>query len=170
MNRKVPRKYQIYPIYSTPIQQNIYTMLHAVCSPKSSQFQQIHTLYFPWHCTVHFTCSEMNLFTSFHVKVYAVASNVWFKLQLPDLTNLCNNRKKQNKYIRNLNPKTIHPLIKQLCLCVCVCVCVCVSVCLCVYVRLYLYICIYILFVCTHVCVCKRVCTYIYNYIHDIIQ
>jgi len=78
----------------------------------------MHTLYFPWHCTGHFTCSEMHLFTSAHKKVYAVVSIVWFKVQ--DLTTLCNRR------IRTLKPKTIHAHIYQFCVCVCVCVCACV--------------------------------------------
>jgi len=52
MESKVSRKYQNYPIFSTPIQQNIQTMLHAMSTPQSSQCQRMYTLYFPSQCTV----------------------------------------------------------------------------------------------------------------------
>ena len=79
-------------LFSTTIQQNIYTMLHEISTPQSSQCQRMYTLYFPLPCTILFTCTEMHLFTSLHNNVYAVACIMWFKLQY--LAILCNRRKR----------------------------------------------------------------------------
>jgi len=64
MESKDSGKCHTFPIFSMPSQQNIYTMLHAMCSPQSSQYQGMYKLYFPFHCTVQFTCSEIYLFGS----------------------------------------------------------------------------------------------------------
>ena len=137
-------KIKIYPIFSTPIQRNIWSMLHAICTLRFSQCQRIYTLYFPWHSRVYFTAVKCiyshrfitNLRCRVHYMAHASRSRHFMQQ-----TN-------QNTHIRTLNAKTIHPNINLYCVCVCVCVCV--------YIYIYLYVC---------VCVCEHVgvCIYVYH-------